>query len=32
MDYMRLTSKFNFYPCQTSEEALKIIEKKNLIK
>ena len=28
MDYMRLTSKFNFYPCQTSEEALKIIEKK----
>jgi len=25
---MKLTSKFNFYPCETSKEALKIIERK----
>ena len=32
LDYMKLTSKFNFYPCETSEEALKIIEKKKFNK
>ena len=32
LDYMKLTSKFNFYPCETSEEALKIIERKKFNK
>ena len=32
LDYMKLTSKFNFYPCETSEEALKIVERKKFNK
>ena len=32
LDYMKFTSKFNFYPCETSEEALAIIEKKKFNK
>lgn len=32
LDYMKLTYKFNFYPLETSEEALKIIEMKKFKK
>ena len=30
--YIKQNSKYNIYPCKTSEEALKLIERKNIIK
>ena len=32
MKYIEKTSNFNIYPCETSEEVLNLIRKKNIIK
>ena len=32
MEYIQELIKFNVYPCETSEEALELVKKKNIIK
>ena len=32
MKYIEKMAKYNIYPCETSEEALKLVERKNIIK